>query len=70
VELQGAELIEWLNSFEGRAWSRNYHRQQAYQTHLFTIKEDDETIGGWTWEVKSYGGYDIAGRFRRNLRVK
>jgi hypothetical protein len=65
--LEAEEIISWLNSLEGRKWSRSVHKQAFFQTHLFTIKEDVEIVEK-EW-IRYYGAYDCAGRFRKP-RVK
>jgi len=58
------EIITWLESPEGRRWSRSFHRQSLWARKLFTIKDDDD--GCWLPELwQDWGSVDRQGRYRK-----
>lgn len=59
------DIVKWLESPEGRAWSRSVHKQSTYQTAWFSIKEDYIEIAyKYETQIQRYGRYDTLGRFR------
>jgi hypothetical protein len=69
-------IIKWLESPEGRCWSRSVHTQSAYAVKWFSLKADVEGgEGGYEDELLDViyidlGRYDDAGRrFTRKPRV-
>jgi hypothetical protein len=43
------EIIKWLESPEGEAWSRAHNRQGVDQHTLVTVKNDGHSRGKWYW---------------------
>ena len=58
------EIIKWLNSLEGRRWSRSFHRQSIWARKMFTIKDDFiECFAPELWQ--DWGSVDTWGRYRK-----
>jgi hypothetical protein len=54
--------IAWLNSWEGRRWSRSVHRQSPYAIRMFSLKEEGHLPGQ---VFRSWGSVDSIGRYRK-----
>lgn len=60
-------VIKWLNSMEGRQWSRGKFRQGAYMYKWISLKPDDERGGDRLADIITihHGSVDSAGRYRK-----
>lgn len=55
------EIIRWLNSIEGRVWSKAVHKQDANQIRMFCLKYD---AGGYADnEWTSWGRVGVSGGY-------
>jgi hypothetical protein len=46
-------VVEWLESPDGRKWSRNHHKVSRHQTRLIAVKEDTFVGEVHTGEINS-----------------
>lgn len=66
IDAETREVIEWLESLEGRLWSRTRHFQSRYQNRLFSLKDDEKGTSGdsvWEQEWISWGKVGISGLY-------
>lgn len=54
-------VIDWLNSKEGRRWSRRRHRQTAHAKRMFSLKYEAGGFAGQGWH--DWGRVDMNGDY-------
>ena len=70
MDAETRAAIDWLNSFEGRRWSRDHHFQSPYALRMFMIKEEDARGEVWSEQWQSWGRVDTLGRYRKPTKRK